>query len=91
MFELIGVAATAASTIAGYVGARRFVEDRLRYVDRIHGWGVPWMAGLGAAIAAAPVVWLLPLVGGATAIAFGVAVGAGVATGARHIRRALAP
>ena len=48
MFELIGVAATVASTIVGYVGARRFVEDRLRYVDRIHGWGMPWMAGIAA-------------------------------------------
>lgn len=91
MFELIGFAATAASAIVGYVGARRFVEDRLRYVDRIHGWGVPWMAGIAAATIAAPIVWLLPLVGGATAIVFGVAVGAGVATGARHVRRALAP
>ena len=91
MFELIGLAATAASAIVGYVGARRFVEDRLRYVDRIHGWGMPWMAGIAAAAVAAPIVWVLPLVGGVTAIVFGVAVGAGVATGARHVRRALAP
>ena len=91
MFELIGVAATAASAIAGYVGSQRFVEDRLRYVDRIHSWGAPWLAGIAAAAVAAPIVWVLPLVGGGTAIVFGVAVGAGVAKGARHVRRALAP
>jgi len=48
-------------------------------------------AGLGAAMLASPVVALLPLVGGGTALAFGLSVGVGVVNGQRDIRRALPP
>jgi hypothetical protein len=40
---------------------------------------------------AAPVVWLLPLIGKGTAILFGLGVGAGVSSGAKDIRKRLAP
>ena len=38
---------------------------------------------------AAPLVWILPIVGSGTALLFGVGVGAGVAAGAKDIRRRL--
>lgn len=86
MFELIGLAASAAATVVGYVGSRRFVRDRLRYVDAIQKGTAPVIAGVGAALLATPVVWILPLVGGGTALLLGVAVGAGTAAGARDVR-----
>jgi hypothetical protein len=51
--------------------------------------GVPVLAGAAAWLVALPIVGLLPLVGGMTAILFGVGVGAGVAAGAKDIRRRL--
>jgi hypothetical protein len=87
VFELIGFAATTALTIVGYYQARQYVERRLQYVDAVHGLRAPFLAGLAACLVAAPVVALVPVVGGGTAILFGVAVGAGVAAGARNIRR----
>ena len=91
MLHYIGFVATAAATIFGYLTTRRFVERRLRYVDGIHLLRAPIIAGVVAALVAAPVVWLLPLIGGGTAILFGAAVGFGVANGARQVRRRLGP
>jgi hypothetical protein len=87
VFELIGFAATTALTLVGYYQARRYVQQRLQYVDAVHGMRAPLIAGVVAALVAAPVVFLLPLVGAGTAVLFGVGVGAGVAAGARNIRR----
>jgi len=89
LFELIGLLATGAATAAGYVQSRTFVQRRMRYVEAVHRAGAPVVAGAGAAAVAAPVVWLLPLVGTGTAVLFGIGVGAGVAAGARAIRRRL--
>ena len=87
MLELIGFAATAAVTAVGYQQARQYVERRLQYVDAVHGLRAPVLAGTAAALVAAPVVAILPVVGVGTAILFGVGVGAGIAAGARSIRR----
>jgi hypothetical protein len=87
VFELIGFAATTALTIVGYYQARQYVERRLQYVDAVHGLRAPLLAGLAACLVAAPVVALVPLVGAGTAVLFGIGVGAGVAAGARNIRR----
>jgi hypothetical protein len=87
VFELIGLAATTALTAVGYYQARGYVERRLQYVDAVHGMRAPLIAGVGAAIVAAPVVAIVPIVGAGTAVLFGIAVGAGVAAGARSIRR----
>ena len=87
MFELIGLAATTALTIVGYYQARHYVERRLQYVDAVHGLRAPLLAGLAACLIEAPVVALLPVVGAGTAQLFGLGVGAGVAAGARNIRR----
>ncbi len=87
MLELIGFAATTTLTAVGYYQARQYVQRRLQYVDAVHGLRGPLIAGAAAALVAAPVVALLPVVGAGTAVLFGVGVGAGVAAGARSIRR----
>jgi hypothetical protein len=87
VFELIGFAATTALTAVGYYQARQYVERRLQYVDAVHGLRAPLIAGAAACLVAAPVVALVPVVGAGTAVLFGVGVGAGVAAGARNIRR----
>jgi hypothetical protein len=79
--------------IAGYMGygtARRFVRDRLRYVDSAQGAGAPLIAGIVAALIVLPIGWL-PLiglvVGGGTALTVGVAVALGVRAGAADVKR----
>ncbi len=89
MLHFIGFAATAAATVFGYLAARRFVENKLRYVDSVHTLKAPIVAGVVAALVAAPIVWLLPVVGGGTAILFGTGVAFGVANGSREIRKRL--
>lgn len=89
MFELIGLIATAAVAAVGYFQSRAFVRHRLRYVDAVQKTGVQILAGAAAWLVAMPIVALLPLVGGMTAIVFGLAVGTGVAAGAKDIRRRL--
>lgn len=88
MFELIGVGATVASAIAGYVGAKRFVAGRLRFVDAAQNRAVPFVAALAAALVALPITWFVPLIGTGTALLFGAAVGLGVSSGAKAIRQA---
>lgn len=87
MLFLLGVAITFLVTLAGFVLSQRFVENRLRYVDAVQRPYAPLVAGAIATAVALPVVGLLPLVGVGTAILFGVSVFAGVASGAREIRR----
>jgi len=85
--SLAGLAITLGATMLGYWQARQFTQNKLRYVDAVHRGGIAILAGLGAALIAAPVVWLLPLVGGGTAILFGAGVALGVSSGAREIRK----
>ena len=87
IIEMVGLAATGAASIWGYVQARRFVRGRMRFVDAVHKPIAPVIAGAAAAIVAAPVVWLLPVVGAGTAIVFGVGVGVGVRHGSNDTRR----
>jgi len=87
LFSLITFAAATAATVVGYIQSRIFVRSKLRFVDAAQSPVAPVVAGIGAAIVAAPVVALLPLVGAGTAILFGLGVGTGVAAGARDIRR----
>jgi hypothetical protein len=86
MFNLIGLLIALAAIVIGYGGARRFVRDRLRYVDGAQKTTAPVIAGIVAFLIALPVVWLLPIVGIGTAIAFAVSVATGVAVGARDIK-----
>ena len=93
MFQLIGSLATLAvaggSSLIGYWQARNFTHNKLRYVDAVHKATAPVLAGVAAAAVAAPVVWLLPMVGTGTALLFGGSVAMGVAAGARDIRKRL--
>jgi hypothetical protein len=94
VFHLLASLATAAiaggSALFGYWQARQFTQNKLRYVDAVHKAIVPVVAGAAAVAVAAPVVWLLPLVGGGTALLFGGGVAMGVSAGARDIRKRLA-
>jgi hypothetical protein len=87
MIELLILGAAAGGIGAGYVKIRRFVRERLRFVDSVQARGVPVVVGVVAALAAAPVVWLLPVVGAGTAVVFGAGAGLAVAHGARDVRR----
>ncbi|MDB4906395.1 MAG: hypothetical protein JWO05_1179 [Gemmatimonadetes bacterium] len=87
MFGFIGLVVTLAITTFGYLMSRRFTEERLRYVEAAQTLKAPIIAGVAAALLAGPVVWLLPIVGGGTALLFGVSVAMGVANGARENRR----
>jgi ABC-type microcin C transport system permease subunit YejB len=74
--------------IVAYAQARNFVTRRLRYVDAVQTAIAPFIAGVAAALIAVPFT-ALPLIGVGTALTFGLAVGAGVAAGARDVRRSL--
>ena len=86
MLDFLAFAATIAASAFGYVTARRFVRERLKYVDGAQTLRAPLIAGLVAAAIVWPLTWIIPLVGGGTAILFGAAVGLGVRSGARDIR-----
>ena len=89
MLELLFAAGTGAATLFGYLKARQFVRDRLRFVDVAHKPVAPLVAGAAAAVVAAPVVWLLPIVGAPAAVIFGVGVGWGVRHGSQDARKRL--
>ena len=87
MLGLIALGATIAAVVFGYFTSRRFVRDRLRFVDAVvQGRWAPFAAGALAALVATPVVALLPIVGTGTALLFGASVGVGVAHGAKDAR-----
>ena len=85
MVEIIWLAATGAAGAFGYAKSRGFVRTRLRFVDGVRKPYAPFIAGGVAAAAAAPVAWLLPFVGTASAVIFGASVGAGVASGRKEL------
>jgi hypothetical protein len=89
MSEFLFLAGTGVVTLFGYLKSRRFVRERLRFVDAAHKPGTPILAGAAAALVAAPVVALLPLVGTPTALIFGIGVGWGVYHGSRDVRKRL--
>jgi hypothetical protein len=66
--------------------ARGFVRRRLRFVDGVRSPLAPVAAGLGAALIAWPVAWLLPIVGGFTAALFGIGAGLGTASGIKALK-----
>jgi hypothetical protein len=78
---------TLAAGLAGYLMARNFVQSRLRFVDAIHKPWVPLVTGILAFVVAWPLA-LLPLLGAAPAVVFGIGIGLGTAKGARMVRRA---
>lgn len=94
MWGLIILGVTLAISWLSYGTARRFVRERLRYVESALTPAAAIIAGIIAAVVAAPVVGLLhiipllgSLVGGGTALVFGLSVGLGVRSGARDVKR----
>lgn len=80
---------TIAAGVLGYVLARKFVVNRLRFVDAVQSPIAPIIAGFAAAAVAWPAA-LLPFVTLATAVVFGIGTGAGTASGARALRHGAA-
>lgn len=77
---IFGLLVGAAALGGGFVAARNFVRRRLRFVAAVQKPAAPVVAGLAATVVALPVA-ALPVVTVATAIAFGVGVAGGVASG----------
>jgi hypothetical protein len=80
---IIGLLVGAAALGGGFVFTRGFVRRRLRYVDAIQKPAAPWIAGAVATAIALPVT-ALPVITLGTAIAFGVGVAGGVASGRKQ-------
>ncbi|HEY0928644.1 MAG TPA: hypothetical protein VGE27_01890 [Gemmatimonas sp.] len=91
MFSLLlsfAIASILAVVLHG--SSRRFVRNRLRYVDAVQKSVAPWLAG-GAVFAVGAVLAGLPFIGIGTAVTAALAVGTGVAAGARDIRQGTSP
>lgn len=73
--------------VAGFIQTRRFVRNRLRYVDGVQNPAVPIVVGTAVTLLAAPVVWILPFVGAGTALGLGIGAGIGAWAGAKDVRR----
>lgn len=86
MLDLLALAGTIVAAAFGFISARKYVRDRLKFVDAVHTLKAPLIAGLVAWAIATPLTWFLPLVGAGTAILFGLSVAFGVRAGARDIR-----
>src|SRR5574341_1359351 len=87
MLEIVMLAAGGIATLIGYARTRQYVRRRLRFVDAVQKPATPVAAGVVAALVAAPVVWLLPVLGTGTAVVFGAGVGLGVFHCARDVKR----
>jgi hypothetical protein len=88
---IISLALMAVGVIMGYGTARRFVRDRLRFVDSAHKPSVPLIVGIVAFLVCVPIVNLisiLPLVhlGGGAALLLGASVGLGTRAGSKDVR-----
>ena len=79
---MIGLILAAGALGSGFAFARGFVKRRLRYVDAAQKASAPIVAGVVATAAALPVA-ALPIITIGTAVAFGLGVGTGWASGQR--------
>lgn len=87
LFNLIGLVVSVAAGMFAFGLAREYVRQRLRFVDAVRHPLAPWAVALGALLVAAPIVWLLPIVGGGTALIFGAGSGLGTASGVKALKR----
>jgi hypothetical protein len=72
--------------IGGFVLARNFVVNRLRFVDAIRSPLFPWIAGIGAALVTWPLA-ALPLFFTTSFSAFiGLGTGLGTRSGVRQLK-----
>jgi hypothetical protein len=86
MYATLALLLTLGTGYGGYLIARSFVRRRLRFVDAVQSAWAPWIAGAAAGVLFSPLT-LLPMLGSATAVVFGLGIGFGTASGARAIRR----
>jgi ABC-type enterobactin transport system permease subunit len=70
--------------------SRKFVRERLRFVDMVHKPFAPIVGGVATALVIGAMVWL-PLVAPVTAVLAGVGIGAGISHGSRDSKRLPAP
>ncbi len=85
LFVAASIAVSLAVTTFGYAVSRRYVRDRLKYVDAVQTMKAPILAGVGAWLLLMPFTFL-PFIGIGTAMVFGLSVGLGVKAGANDIR-----
>jgi hypothetical protein len=77
---MIGFLLGAAALGGGFIFARNFVKRRLRFVDAAQKRSAPVVAGVAATAVALPIA-ILPVISIPMAIAFGLGVGTGWASG----------
>ena len=87
IFGFISLVLTVSVVYYAYSTARRFVRNRLRFVEGARKPHIPVLAALAVLVVAVPLAWLLPFVGVGSAVALGLGVGVGVAAGGRDLRR----
>ena len=86
IFSTIAFLIAAVVALFGYSATKKFVRDRLRFVDGAHKPVTPVIAGIGAYLIALIVVGFLPIVGIGTAITFALSVALGAAAGSREVK-----
>ena len=90
MFETLGMflwlVITGVASIGGYMVMKRFVRERLRFVDGVHKKPLPAIAGVAATAIAIPLT-ILPIVNLGTALLFGIGIATGAASGRRDLKR----
>jgi hypothetical protein len=91
MITLLSFVIASVLAIVLHGSTRRFVRNRLRYVDAVQKSLAPWLAGGAVFLVGSVAVGLLPVVGVGTALTAALAVGSGVAAGARDIRQGTTP
>ena len=76
----------------GYFKTRKFVRERLRFVDVVQRPAAPVAVGVATGLAAGLAVFVLPFVGGLTIpILAGLGIGVGVRHGAKDSKKLPAP
>ena len=85
LFTLLSIGISLAVTTFGFMAARKYVRERLKFVDVVHTMKAPIIGGLLGWAVFMPLT-LLPFIGLGTAIVFGLSVGLGVRAGAKDIK-----
>ncbi|MEX0891124.1 MAG: hypothetical protein WEB88_03060 [Gemmatimonadota bacterium] len=83
---MLGIITVIAAGAGGYAATRKFVTNRLRYVDDIKHPAAPLVAA-GVATAAALPLAILPIITVGTVMVFGGAVGIGTFAGVQTLRK----
>lgn len=86
-FNLIALIIGGAGALFGFGLAREFVRQRLRYVDAVKSPLAPWAVFLGTLLVAIPIVAILPIVGGGTALLLSAGTGLGTASGVKALKQ----